>query len=61
MKIRSGSFGVQRTWDRWIVGDSLFAERDPEFYATPTDRADIGDMTYGTHLRSSTRRSPPRE
>ena len=52
MKIRSGSFGVQRTWDRWIVGDSLFAERDPEFYATPTDRADIGDMTYGTYLRA---------
>ena len=52
MKIRSGSFGVQRTWDRWIVGDSLFAERDPEFYATPTDRVDIGDFTYGTYLRA---------
>ena len=50
--IRSGSFGVQRTWDGWVVGDSLFAERDPEFFATPTDRVDIGDMTYGTYLRT---------
>jgi subtilisin family serine protease len=52
MTIRSGSFGVQRTWDGWVVGDSLFAERDPEFFATPTDRVDIGDLTYGTYLRT---------
>ena len=52
MGIVSGSFGVQRTWDRWIVGDSLFAERNPEFYATPTDRVDVGDFTYGTYLRA---------
>ena len=52
MAIRSGSFGVQRTWDGWVVGDSLFAERDPEFFATPTDRVDIGDFTYGTYLRT---------
>jgi subtilisin family serine protease len=36
MMIRSGSFGVQRTWDGWVVGDSMFAQRDPEFFATPT-------------------------
>ena len=52
MAIRSGSFGVQRTWDRWVVGDSLFAENNPEFYATPTDRVDTGEFQYGTYLRT---------
>ena len=52
MKIRSGSFGVQRTWDRWVVGDSLFAERDPTFYATPSDRVETGDFIHGTFLRT---------
>jgi subtilisin family serine protease len=53
VKIRSGSLGVQRTWDdRWVVGNSLFAASDPTFYAAPSGRADNGSFTFGTYLRA---------
>ncbi len=52
MEIGSGSFGVQRTFDGWIVGTSLFAQRDPTFYAAGTDRRQRGDFRFGTYLRA---------
>ena len=52
MRIHSGSYGVQRTWDGWVVGDTLFARNDPTFYVTPTDRVRTGEFRYGTYVRA---------
>lgn len=52
MKIRSGSLGVQRAFDGWVVGDSLFAANDPTFYVAATDRVERGTFRFGTYLRA---------
>ncbi|GAA1790820.1 S8 family serine peptidase [Agromyces lapidis] len=51
--IRSGSLGVQRSWDdRWLVGASVFASGDPTLFAAPTDRVRNGTFTFGTTARA---------
>jgi subtilisin family serine protease len=50
-QIASGSLGFHRTWDRWVVGTSTYAE-GVKFYAAPSDRADHGEFTFGTYLRA---------
>ncbi|HYJ67837.1 MAG TPA: S8 family serine peptidase [Nocardioidaceae bacterium] len=51
MQIASGSLGIHRTWDRWVVGSSAYAE-GASFYATPSDRAEHGEFTFGSYVRA---------
>jgi subtilisin family serine protease len=51
MRIASGSLGVHRTWDRWVVGTSTYAE-DHRFYVAPSGRAEHGEFTFGTYVRT---------
>ena len=53
LKIRSGSIHVGRSFDRWIVDNSVFAARNPTFYATPTDKVRDGEFDFGTYLRAT--------
>ncbi len=51
--IRSGSLGLERTWDdKWRLGTSVIASGSPSFYAAPTDRVKNGTFTFGAYVRA---------
>ncbi|GIG68600.1 S8 family serine peptidase [Phytomonospora endophytica] len=53
LQIRSGSLHVGRSFDRWLVDNSVFAARNPSFYAAPTDRVRDGEFDFGVYLRAT--------
>ncbi|MEV0645650.1 S8 family serine peptidase [Phytomonospora sp. NPDC050363] len=53
LTIRSGSLHVGRSFDGWIVDNSVFAANGPAFYAAPTDRVRDGEFDFGTYLRAA--------
>ncbi|HEY1176955.1 MAG TPA: S8 family serine peptidase, partial [Phytomonospora sp.] len=53
LAIRSGSLHVGRSFDRWLVDNSVFATRNPTFYAAPTDRVRDGEFDFGVYLRAT--------
>lgn len=51
--IRSGSLGVDRSWDDyWRVASSVVATSITDLYATPTDKVKNGTFSFGKYLRA---------
>ena len=53
VKLRSGSLGVDRSWDdKWRVANAVYSRDVDALYASPTGKVKNGDFSFGSYLRA---------